>query len=120
MRGKMGIVVVITAICVVLGMLAGAAAAPQKGKAASKKENFGKGEVEIAEDLAKKSGKTTDEIMTMRKSGKGWGEIAKELGVKVGPAVSEAKKEKPKKGKAPGKSKAKKAKSKPKKGKDQD
>lgn len=63
------------------------------------KEKFGKGELEIVEDLAKASGKSVDEILAMRKSGKGWGQIAHELGVKLGPAVSD--KEKPEKGKGP-------------------
>lgn len=49
------------------------------------KKKFGKGEIKIAEDLAQKSGKTTDEILEMRKTGKGWGQIAQELGVKMGP-----------------------------------
>ncbi|MBI4561267.1 MAG: hypothetical protein HY724_04415, partial [Candidatus Rokubacteria bacterium] len=44
-----------------------------------------------AEDLAKQSGKSVDEILAMRKGGKGWGQIAQELGVKLGPTVSDGK-----------------------------
>ncbi len=91
------------AICVLLSASAGPAAAQQKTeqKAApkaeqkaepkSKKETLGKGEKAIAEDLAKQSGKSVDEILAMRKAGKGWGQIAQELGVKLGPAVRNGK-----------------------------
>lgn len=84
---------------VVLGLLTGSVMAQpkaepkaeqkleQKAGPKAKKEKFGKGEMEIAEDLAKQSGKSVDEILAMRKAGKGWGQIAHELGVKLGPTV---------------------------------
>lgn len=42
---------------------------------------YGWGEVIMVLHLAKRSGKTVDEIMAMRAEGKGWGQIAMELGV---------------------------------------
>lgn len=60
--------------------------AEKKGKKEKSKEKLGKGEMAIAEDLAKKSGKSVDEIVAMRKSGLGWGQIAHKLGVQPGSA----------------------------------
>lgn len=99
--------------CFLLSALTGLAPAQPKGgqrvepkprvdgKAEPKvgKEKFGKGEKEIAEDLAKQSGKSVDAILAMRKAGKGWGQIAQELGVKLGPAVRNGKGDQEKPGK---------------------
>lgn len=90
MRGKDKWIAGLTASFFLLSALTGPALAQQKSepkaepkpkverKAEPKtgKEKFGKGEIKIAEDLAQKSGKTTDEILEMRKTGKGWGQIA--------------------------------------------
>jgi len=103
----------LAAAFVVLSLLTGLAPAQQKSepkggskpkaeqKAESKtgKEKFGKGELKIAEDLAKQSGKSVDEILAMRKAGKGWGQIAQDLGVKLGPAVRNGKGDQDKPGK---------------------
>lgn len=56
------------------------------------KTKLNPGGLYIANTLAAKSGKSFDEIMAARNSGKGWGQIAKENNVKLGPLVSEAKK----------------------------
>jgi len=93
--------------------------AEQKAEPKTGKEKFGKGEIKIAEDLvekARRKGNTTvtvDQLLEMRKAGKGWGQIAKELGVEMGKggqekpgkkaraekrAEKEEKKEKPEKG----------------------
>ncbi len=53
-----------------------------------KSTNFGFGQLFIANSLATASGKTFDQISQEFKSGKGWGEIAKENNVKVGKVVS--------------------------------
>lgn len=65
--------------------------AEQKAESKTGKEKLGQGEMEIAEDLAKQSGKSVDEILAMRKAGKGWGQIAQDLGVKLGAAVRDGK-----------------------------
>ena len=52
---------------------------------------FGFGQLFIANSLAQASGKTFDQIAQEFKSGKGWGEIAKENNVKLGKVVSEVK-----------------------------
>jgi len=53
---------------------------------------MGAGSLYIANTLAKESGKSFEEICAARKSGHGWGKIAKENNVKLGPLVSEARK----------------------------
>ncbi len=62
--------------------LAGAGEPPPPGK-------LGKGEMAIAQDLAKRSGKSLDEIVAMRKTGLGWGQIAHKLGLQLGSVVGE-------------------------------
>ena len=52
---------------------------------------FGFGQLYIANALAAKTGKTFDQISSDFRGGKGWGAIAKENGVKVGPIVSDLK-----------------------------
>ncbi|HYK89139.1 MAG TPA: hypothetical protein VE398_10235 [Acidobacteriota bacterium] len=49
---------------------------------------FGFGQLFIANSLAQASGKTFDQIAKEFKSGKGWGEIAKENNLKLGKVVS--------------------------------
>ncbi|MBI1178158.1 hypothetical protein GC207_12050 [bacterium] len=56
------------------------------------KTKMGTGSLYIANVLAEKSGKSFDEIVAAKKAGAGWGKIAKDNGVKLGPLVSEAKK----------------------------
>jgi len=51
---------------------------------------LGYGGLCVANLLAKATGKTFEQIVTEFKSGKGWGEIAKENGVKLGELVSAA------------------------------
>lgn len=105
MRGKDKWIAGLTASFFLLSALTGPALAQQKSepkaepkpkverKAEPKtgKEKFGKGEIKIAEDLVEKArqkGNTTvtvDQLLAMRKTGKGWGQIAQELGVKMGP-----------------------------------
>ncbi len=53
--------------------------------------NFGFGQLFIANALAKQSGKTFDQMAQEFKSGKGWGQIAKENNVKLGKIVSDMK-----------------------------
>lgn len=53
--------------------------------------NFGFGELFIANALAKSSGKTFDQISQEFRQGKGWGQIADQNGVKLGPVVSQIK-----------------------------
>jgi len=52
---------------------------------------FGYGQIFIANALAKETGKTFEEIVAEFKSGKGFGRIAKENGLKLGPLVKRAK-----------------------------
>lgn len=52
---------------------------------------FGFGELFIANALAKSSGKTFDQIAQEFRQGRGWGEIAKQNGVKLGRVVSQIK-----------------------------
>jgi hypothetical protein len=47
---------------------------------------FGFGEIDLAYDLSRSSGKTVDSIFAMRSSGLGWGEIRKQLQNQVPPA----------------------------------
>jgi hypothetical protein len=51
---------------------------------------FGFGELLIANKLAAATGKTFNELAALRTAGKGWGEIAKDNGVKLGEIVSAA------------------------------
>jgi len=46
----------------------------------------------LANLLAKETGKTFDQIVTLSKAGKGWGEIAKELNVHLGRLANAARK----------------------------
>lgn len=55
------------------------------------KSNLGFGGVFIANALAKETGKTFDELVALHQGGMGWGQIAKDNNVKVGPIVSQAK-----------------------------
>lgn len=52
---------------------------------------LGHGELFIANALAAKTGKTFDEIIAERRAGKGWGKLAHENNLKLGPLVSELK-----------------------------
>ena len=54
---------------------------------------FGYGEISHALVLSKMTEKPLDEIVAMRDAGKGWGQIADELGVKLGEAKREVKRE---------------------------
>jgi hypothetical protein len=51
---------------------------------------FGYGELENANLLANESGRSFDEIVAMRQSGEGWGQIAHGLGLNLGRVVSNA------------------------------
>lgn len=50
--------------------------------------NFGYGQLFIANALAQSTGKSFDQLAQEFQQGKGWGEIAKENGVKLGHVVS--------------------------------
>ncbi|PYM07933.1 MAG: hypothetical protein DMD82_04200 [Candidatus Rokuibacteriota bacterium] len=47
-----------------------------------RKQGLGFGEISILLALASKSGKSVDDILKMRRSGEGWGELAHDLGLK--------------------------------------
>ena len=49
---------------------------------------LGYGGLMIANSLARETGRSFDEIVAMKQSGMGWGRIAQENGVKLGPIVS--------------------------------
>ena len=49
---------------------------------------LGYGGLMIANALARESGRSFDDIVAMKQSGMGWGRIAQENGVKLGPIVS--------------------------------
>ena len=49
---------------------------------------LGYGGLMIANSLARETGRNFDEIVAMKESGMGWGRIAQENGVKLGPIVS--------------------------------
>ncbi|MEP6708504.1 MAG: hypothetical protein ABJB32_00045 [Verrucomicrobiota bacterium] len=51
---------------------------------------YGYGELLIANALAGASNRSFDQIVALRSSGEGWGRIAKDLGLKLGPIVSKA------------------------------
>lgn len=55
------------------------------------KTKLGFGGLFIANALAKETGKTFDQIAALHRDGKGWGQIANEHNVKLGPIVSQAK-----------------------------
>ncbi|MDQ3119988.1 MAG: hypothetical protein M3Q89_10545, partial [Verrucomicrobiota bacterium] len=50
--------------------------------------NLGYGGLMIANTLSRETGRSFDEIVAMKQSGVGWGRIAQENGVKLGPIVS--------------------------------
>jgi hypothetical protein len=56
-------------------------------------ERLGYGEISHALVLSEKTGKTLDEIVAMRDTGKGWGQIADELGVKLRETTREVNRE---------------------------
>lgn len=63
--------------------------------AQQKRSRLGLGEVAIANALARASGKSFEEVVSMRRAspeGRGWGRIAQDLGVNLGEAVSSVKK----------------------------
>ncbi len=60
-------------------------------KAQQTSTNFGPGQLFIANSLATASGKTFDQMVQEFKSGKGWGEIAKENNLNLGKVVSDLK-----------------------------
>ncbi len=47
--------------------------------------NLGYGRLMIANTLSRETGRSFDEIVAMKQSGVGWGRIAQENGVKLGP-----------------------------------
>jgi hypothetical protein len=49
---------------------------------------LGYGGLFIGNALARETGRSFDEIVALKQSGHGWGEIAKQYGVKIGPIVS--------------------------------
>lgn len=55
------------------------------------RSDLGFGGVFIANALAKETGQTFDALVALHKSGMGWGLIAKDNNVKLGPIVSQAK-----------------------------
>ena len=50
--------------------------------------NLGYGGLMIANTLSRETGRSFDEIVAMKQSGVGWGRIAQENGVKLGPIIS--------------------------------
>jgi hypothetical protein len=63
----------------------------KKLKEQKAKTKLNSGGLYIANTLAAKTGKSFDEIMAQKNGGKGWGQIAKENNVKLGPLMKEAK-----------------------------
>lgn len=61
-------------------------------RAQREQSKLGWGELSIANRLSQKTGVPVDQLIAEHKSGKGWGVIAKERNVKLGPMVSELKK----------------------------
>jgi len=55
------------------------------------KTGMGAGSLMIANSLAAKTGQSFDDIMAARSSGRGWGQIAKDNNVKLGPLMKQAK-----------------------------
>jgi hypothetical protein len=60
-------------------------------RAQREQSRLGWGELSIAYRVSQKTGVPLEQLIAEHKSGKGWGEIAKEHNVKLGPIVSEAK-----------------------------
>jgi len=56
-------------------------------------ERFGYGEISHALVLSKMAERPLEEIVAMRDAGKGWGQIADELGIKLGEATREVNRE---------------------------
>jgi hypothetical protein len=56
------------------------------------KTKMGPGSLFIANSLAKKSGKSFDDIVAAKRSGTGWGKFAREHDLKLGPLLRDAKK----------------------------
>ena len=76
-----------------LGEVAKKTGIPEKQlKEQQAKTKLNSGGLYIANTLAAKTGKSFDQIMAEKNSGKGWGKIAKDNNVKLGPLVSDAKK----------------------------
>lgn len=68
---------------------------PEETVEVLRSQDLGYGEIVIIQELAEKSGKTVDEIVTLFKEGYGWGEIASLLGVDfhgIGEIVSQSQK----------------------------
>jgi len=61
-------------------------------RAQREQSKLGWGELSIANRLSQKTGVPVDQLIAEHKSGKGWGAIAKERDVKLGPMVGELKK----------------------------
>lgn len=61
-------------------------------RAKREQSKLGWGELSIAYRLSEKTGVPVDQLIAEHKDGKGWGAIAKEHNVKLGPLVSEVKK----------------------------
>lgn len=61
-------------------------------RAQREQSKLGWGELSIAYRLSQKTGVPVNQLIAERKSGKGWGAIAKEHNVKLGPLLSEVKK----------------------------
>ena len=53
-----------------------------------KAQKLGYGEISILLALSKATGKSTSELLQRHKAGEGWGKIAKDEGVKLGPIIS--------------------------------
>ncbi|MGB9553270.1 MAG: hypothetical protein ACPL7L_02720 [bacterium] len=68
---------------------------PEETVEALRSKGLGYGEIVIVQELAKRSGKTVEEIVALFKEGYGWGEIASLLGVNfhgIGEIVSQGQK----------------------------
>lgn len=61
-------------------------------RAQREQSKLGWGELSIAYRLSQQTGVPVKQLIAEHKSGKGWGEIAKEYKVKLGPIISEGKK----------------------------
>lgn len=89
MHGKSKRFQALIVTCAALSLLAGAGAALARGGPRFREERPERGEMRIAEDLARESGTSVHEILRMRRRGEGWGEIARDLGVRLGPRARE-------------------------------
>lgn len=65
---------------------------PATLRAQREQSKLGWGELSIAHRLSQKTRVPVDQLIAEHKSGRGWGAIAKEHNVKLGPVVSELKK----------------------------